>query len=470
MRKRLTMIGISSIVGVTAVLLCVSIATARLWVTDDDEYWQIDQTCRDGARISLINEQTIAAAPQPDKVIDVDMQARLLTRPFDESLIDPATGWFTSTESKADMAFYPLLSAGHNFSETEYQVTPFYADLDDDGSDDPNEDYFLLYTDGVVQWPQKLPVGTAVLFPANFGTILEQVENCTLNQLNVGEDVIIDPVHFGPDYAAVVSLDPANPAPFSIVAADDLLYEIEAVPAFGSLLLDGNLLAAGDVFSRTQLNTGVVRYQQSTPAPVTDAFSFSVRATYEGGLTDTVGVNPVDATISRFGRFEVSAVGNQIFVEDTVAVANCTIRVSENVAGEAGNGPSAVPSISADGRFVAFQSDAINLVAGDSNGVTDIFVYDRDADEDTSFYSDEANCVPGPATIFRVSIAGDGTQANGASTNPQISGNGGFVQFDSAATNLVPGVTASTFVHYIGFSAQIELTPPYAVLLPFVEK
>jgi hypothetical protein len=78
--------------------------------------------------------------------------------------------------------------------------------------------------------------------------------------------------------------------------------------------------------------------------------------------------------------------------------------------------------------------------------------------------------VPGPATIFRVSIAGDGTQANGASTNPQISGNGGFVQFDSAATNLVPGVTASTFVHYIGFSAQIELTPPYAVLLPFVEK
>jgi hypothetical protein len=394
------MIGISSILGVTAVFLCVSVVTARLWVTDDDEFWQIDQTCRDGARISLVNEQTIASAPQPDKVIDVDVQPRLLTRPFDDSLIDPASGWFTSTESKADLAFYPLLSARHQFTETVYrEAMPFYADLDDDGSDELDEDYFVLYTTGVIKWPQKLPVGTAVLFPANFGTILEQVEDCSLSQLSVGQEVTIDTVHFGPNYSAVVSLDPADPDPFAIVEAGDLLYMIEAAPAFGSLLLDGDVLAAGDVFSRTQLNNSVVKYQQSTPTLATDVFSFSVRATYEGRLSADMGVNPISPTVSRFGRFEASASGGQIFVEDTFA--NCTIRVSENAAGEAGNGASAVPSISADGRFVAFQSDATNLVAEDSNGVTDIFVYDRDADEDYNFYSHEANCVPGQARVLR---------------------------------------------------------------------
>ena len=468
MRKRLLTILLSCLVTITAILLTVNVVAARKWVTDDDEYWQIEQTCRDGARISLINEQTIAAQPQPDRIIDVDVQARLLTRPFDESLIDPDSGWFTNTESKADLAFYPLLSAGKLFSETVYQATPFYADLDDDGSDDLNEDYFLLYTTGMIEWPQELAVGTAVLFPAKFGAILEQVENCSLNQLKVSEELLIDPVHFGPDYSAVVSLDPADPDRFSIVEAQDLLYEIEAVPAFGSLLLDGAPLAPGDVFSRTQLNSGALRYQQETPTPAGDAFRFRVRATYEGSLSADMGVNPVSPTISRFGRFQVSAAGDQIVVEDTVA--NCTIRVSENAAGEAGNGASALPSISADGRFVAFQSDAANLVDGDSNGLADVFVYDRDADEDYSFYDDEAGCTPGQSGVLRVSVAGNGAQANGASTNPRISGNGEFVQFDSDATNLVVGATSGTFVHYIGFSAQIELAAPYAVFLPFVEK
>lgn len=468
MYKRLRIIVISSLVGITAVFLCVNLVSARKWVTDDAEFWQIDQVCRDGARISIIHEQTVAAAPQPNQVINVDMQARLLTRPFAESHLDPISGWFTTTETKDDLAFYPLLSAGHRFSETVYQTSPFYADLDDDGSDDLNEDYFLLYTTGVIKWPQTLPVGTAVLFPANFGTILEQVEDCSLNQLNLAEEVVIDPLHFGPDYSAVVSLDPANPDRYSIVEADDLIYTIEAAPASGTLLLNSDVLTAGETFSRTQLNSGVVTYQQSPPALTTDVISFSVRATFEGVLTDEMGVNPVGPTISRFGRFQVSASGGQIFVEDTVA--SCTIRVSENAAGEAGNGVSTVPTISADGRFVAFQSEATNLVAGDSNGVSDIFVYDRDADEDTSFYSDEANCIPGQGQVFRVSIAANGTPGNDASTNPHISGNGEFVQFDSIATNLVPGAFSNTFVHYLGFSAQIELTPPSAIFLPFVQK
>ena len=56
------------------------------------------------------------------------------------------------------------------------------------------------------------------------------------------------------------------------------------------------------------------------------------------------------------------------------------------------------PSISADGRYVAFQSSASNLVPGDTNGVGDTFVYDRQTH-----------------TIERVSLASDGTQGNGSS-------------------------------------------------------
>lgn len=462
------MMGISSLVGVTAVFLFVNIVMARIWVTDDLEYWQIEQTCRDGASISIINEQTNAAAPQPGQVIDVDVQPRLLTRSFNEALIDPATGWFTSTETTADLAFYPLLSARHHFTETEYGVIPFYADLDDDGSDELDEDYFLLYTTGVIHWPNRLPVGTAVLFPANFGIIIEQVEDCWLNQLHLAEEVTIGPTAFGADYTAVVSLNPANPDPFSVIQSDDLLYTIEEAPSSGSLLLSGSPLTAGAVFSRTQLNAGTLTYQQVPPALTADAFRFRVRATYEGTLTTTVGVNPVDPTISRDGRYQVSESGGHIFVDDSVA--NCTIRVSENSAGEAGNGASSIPSISADGRFIAFQSDATNLITSDDNNATDIFVYDRDADEDFSFYRDETNCLPDFSQIFRVSIASDGTPGNGNSTNPQISGNGEFVQFDSLATNLVSGVSSGTFVHYIGFTSQIELTPRHTIFLPALQK
>src|SRR5207244_3314678 len=76
--------------------------------------------------------------------------------------------------------------------------------------------------------------------------------------------------------------------------------------------------------------------------------------------------------------------------------------------------------ISADGRFVAFESDASNLVAGDTNGALDIFVRDR---------------VTG--TIERVSAAQGGSEGNGRSFFPAISADGRFVAFLSDATNLV---------------------------------
>lgn len=463
MGKRLAIFLMSAAIGVTIMVFCVSAVSARKWVTDDNEYWQVQQVCRDGARLALINAQTTVAAPQPGQTIDVDLQPRLLTRPFDATLLDPDSGWLTTTESKADMAFYPLLSARYQFSETVYQAAPFYADLDDDGSDDPAEDYFLLYTTGVVHWP-ALPVGAAVLFPANFGIIVQQVADCSLNQLQLEPELTIDPAQFGADYSSVVSLDPANPDPVAYVEADDLLYEILAVPAAGSLTLDGVELAPGDQFSRTRLNAGVMQYRRQAPVAATQAISYRVRATYEGRLLPEMGVNPISPAVSRFGRFTVSVDGDHIVVDD--ALTNCTVRVSQNGAGEAADGPSQSPTLSADGRFVAFASQAANLVPGDSNGVADIFVYDRDADGDFSFYADEASCTPGPAAVYRASIAAGGAQADGASSNPLIAGNGAFVQFQSEATNLVPNAASEQYVHYTGFAARLELAPQNALHLP----
>jgi hypothetical protein len=110
------------------------------------------------------------------------------------------------------------------------------------------------------------------------------------------------------------------------------------------------------------------------------------------------------------------------------------VRVSVSSAGTQANGASATPSLSASGRFVAFASDATNLVEGDTNGTTDIFVRDRDTDGDGVL--DEPNAV----STRRVSVLPDGTQANGPSTAPVVDAIGTEVVFLSRATNLVPGL------------------------------
>ncbi len=100
-------------------------------------------------------------------------------------------------------------------------------------------------------------------------------------------------------------------------------------------------------------------------------------------------------------------------------------RVSVASDGTEANEPSFNSSISADGRFVTYLSGASNLVSGDTNDALDIFVFDRQTGATT-----------------RVSVASDGTEANGGSNGtPAISADGRFVTYFSEASNLVPGDT-----------------------------
>ena len=141
-----------------------------------------------------------------------------------------------------------------------------------------------------------------------------------------------------------------------------------------------------------------------------------------------------DPSISADGRFVafVSSASNlvpgdtnrraDVFVRDRRT--GTTRRVSLGAGGAQGNGDSSEPALSANGRFVAFYSEARNLVPGDTNGQADVFVRDRRT-----------------GTTRRVSLGSGGSQSNGASVQPALSADGRFVAFISDATNLVPGDT-----------------------------
>ena len=120
-----------------------------------------------------------------------------------------------------------------------------------------------------------------------------------------------------------------------------------------------------------------------------------------------------------------------VFLRDTWM--GTTTRVSLGDQGQEGDRDSLEPAISADGRFVAFFSYATNLVAGDTNNAPDIFVRDVQSN-----------------TLVRASVDSNGVQSNAGSRYASISGDGRYVAFESFASNLVSGDTNGVrdiFVH-----------------------
>ncbi len=134
---------------------------------------------------------------------------------------------------------------------------------------------------------------------------------------------------------------------------------------------------------------------------------------FESAATNLVG-GDTNAVTDIFARVEPTGISFPF-----------TERLSVSSAGVQANAASTNADISKDGRYVVFESFASNLVSGDTNTQKDIFLRDRQTD-----------------TTTRLSIAMNGVQANGASTNPVISDDGTWVAFASTATNLIPNVTA----------------------------
>lgn len=169
-----------------------------------------------------------------------------------------------------------------------------------------------------------------------------------------------------------------------------------------------------------------------------------VSVAYDGSRGDGYSMRPSFSADSRFIVFTSMATnllpdahsGWKIYVRDRQT--GQTELISDGIPA----GPDA-PFISADGHYVAFGSDASDLVPGDTNGKWDIFVFDRQTRQ-----------------IERVSVASEGSQGNGHSTGPSISGDGRFVSFYSFATNLVAGGTTGNFLNVFvhdRFTGKTEL-------------
>jgi Tol biopolymer transport system component len=262
------------------------------------------------------------------------------------------------------------------------------------------------------------------------------------------------------------------PFSFPAVAVEGgVLAFLESEPMQGAIDANGN----GDVFDSIlrvfhlgpggALNVTGSRAIAADAAPLLNGRSLIVssglvflRASEAAGAHQTterisVGPNGAEAdqwslapALSADGRFVafISSAGNLLVEPDTNGnsdvfvhdrILHTTERVSVGPGGSQGDDRSTdLPAISADGRFVAFRSDAKNLVLNDTNSASDVFVHDRCLSNGDPIQ----DCTPS-TELVSVSSAGD--QGRGDSASGVLSADGRFVAFSSVADNLVPGDT-----------------------------
>lgn len=191
-----------------------------------------------------------------------------------------------------------------------------------------------------------------------------------------------------------------------------------------SNLVPGDTNGVHDIFVRDRVNGTTTRVSVDSSGAQSDGHSFSRGISGDGRFalfaSQSSNLVPNDTN----GEVDV-------FVHDRQM--QTSLRVSVDSTGAQGNDSSSDAAISADGRYVAFDSLASNLVPGDTNGVHDIFVHDLHIGQTT-----------------RVSVDSTGAQSDAESNDPAISADGRFVAFSSTASNLVPGDTngdVDIFVH-----------------------
>jgi Tol biopolymer transport system component len=207
-----------------------------------------------------------------------------------------------------------------------------------------------------------------------------------------------------------------------------------------SNLVAGDTNGMSDVFVHDRVTGDTTRVSVASSGTQADDYSGSPAISADGRY-----VAFASSASNLVAGGDTALLSQDIFIHDRVSGA--TTRVSVGTGGTQANNISQAPKISADGRYVAFYSAASNLVAGDTNARTDVFVRDR---------------VTGVTT--RVSVATSGAQANGSSYVCGISGDGRYVAFYSAASNLVAGDTNGTYDVFVrdrvtGATTRVSVAP-----------
>ena len=237
--------------------------------------------------------------------------------------------------------------------------------------------------------------------------------NLVLGDTNKVQDVFLRDTTSGKTTRVSVRTDGGQAFSYSryaAVSADGKTVAFESLDPLTSETVDGGIFV-----------------RRLTSPPTTTLVSFS------NGDTDqlTGDTPPAMSDDGRYVAFQsltgASDPTLDVYVRDRTS--NAVDQISVSSAGTAGNADSGARlTISSDGRYVAFSSIATNLVDQDTNRRQDVFVRDR---------SD--------ATTTRVSVTNSGAQADDLSEHPDISTDGRYTVFDSAATNLVRDDTNAEF-------------------------
>jgi hypothetical protein len=192
-----------------------------------------------------------------------------------------------------------------------------------------------------------------------------------------------------------------------------------AFASYATNLVNGDTNGYEDVFVRDRLSG------------ITERVSISSSGEQGNNASGDVSIS-ADGRYVAFWSYATNLVNGDtngyedVFVRDRLN--GTTERVSISNSGEQGNGYSIFSSISSDGRYVAFDSNASNLISGDTNHITDVFVHDRLS-----------------GTTERVSVSSSSVEGNDQSYFPKISADGRYIAFESLSSNLVIGDTNDTF-------------------------
>ena len=261
-------------------------------------------------------------------------------------------------------------------------------------------------------------------------TILDTADNCplviNLDQADTDGDGQGDACETGTTERVSVASDGSEGDSDSYSSAISISGDgrYVAFESYASNLVPGDTNDMGDIFVHDRVTAETTRVSVDSAGNEGNAWSYGVAISADGRHVAfrSYASNLVPGDTNDMG---------DIFVHDRQTGE--TTRVSVDSAGSEGNGWSEYPSISADGRFVAFESYASNLVPVDTNDTMDIFVHDRQT-----------------GTTERVSVASDGSEGDSGSYSSAISADGRFVAFESGASNLVPGDSnemTDIFVH-----------------------
>ncbi len=180
-------------------------------------------------------------------------------------------------------------------------------------------------------------------------------------------------------------------------------------------LIAGDTNGEYDIFMRDRANDTTTRMSvDSAGAQAVGGDSLNPSISDDGTLivfeSDATNLIAADTNSDR-----------DIFLRNVTA--GTSVRISTTTTGLETNNDSRNAKISGDGEWIVFETDA-SLQPSDWNNVTDVYLYEVDT-----------------GTITRVSQNTDGTQSNGASSNPQLSSDGRYIVFESAGSNLIANDT-----------------------------